>query len=80
MRDPTRYAAIIAWILALVIVMFVASMCGNCQAVELSISGHSAGMGLHALSFSGDLLNATILQGGNSSTWLINATGSMGAS
>lgn len=44
------------------------------RAVEISISGHSSGTGLHTLYFAGDLINASILQG-NNSTWLINATG-----
>lgn len=44
------------------------------QAVELFISGNSAGQGLHTLSFLGEHLNASIMQG-NNSTWLINATG-----
>lgn len=43
-------------------------------AVSLSISGPSSGHGLHILSFSGEQINASIMQG-NNSTWLINATG-----
>ena len=43
---------------------------------ELSISGNSAGQGLHTLSFLGEHLNASIIQG-NNSTWQINATGAM---
>jgi hypothetical protein len=48
--------------------------CIAVDAVELSISGNSSGQGLHTLSFSGEHLNANIIQG-NNSTWLINATG-----
>ena len=49
----------------------------SAQAVELQIvqiSGNSSGQGLHSLEFAGDLLNVSILQGGNNSFWHINAS------
>ena len=49
----------------------------SADAVELqivSISGNSSGQGLHSLEFAGDLLNVSILQGNNSSSWHINAS------
>lgn len=72
MRPIVRYLIIVAIGMAMV--------CVGClltpgQAVSLEISGHSSGAGLHTLHFAGDLLNATITQGNNSSAWLINATG-----
>lgn len=44
------------------------------QAVSLEISGLSSGVGLHNISLVGDLINASIVQG-NNTTWAINATG-----
>ena len=44
-------------------------------AVSLSITGNSTGQGLHMLSFAGEQLNASILQGSNCSTWQITALG-----
>ncbi len=46
-----------------------------CDCVQLSIIGHSTGQGLHSLSFQGDSLNATILQGLNCSSWNVTARG-----
>ena len=49
----------------------------SAQAVELQIvqiSGNSSGQGLHSLEFAGELLNVSILQGGNYSFWHINAS------
>ena len=69
MSLPIWYLALAAW---LTIIALACLLTG--RAVEVSISGHSSGTGLHTLYFAGDLINASIVQG-NNSTWLINATG-----
>lgn len=72
----TQYPLIMRICLACIVAAIIALACllMTGRAVEISISGHSTGTGLHTLSFAGDLINASILQG-NNSTWLINATG-----
>ena len=45
------------------------------QAVPLHIIGHSTIQGLHILAFTGDQLNASILQGINGISWQITAGG-----
>ena len=48
----------------------------SAHAAGISITGHSIGHGMHTLSFWGQHLNASIVQGlNNSSTWAINVTG-----
>jgi len=62
---------------AIAIILALALLHVPADAVELqivSISGNSSGHGLHSLEFAGDLLNVSILQGGNNSFWHINAS------
>jgi len=62
---------------AIAVILALALLHVPADAVELqivSISGNSSGHGLHSLEFAGDLLNVSILQGGNNSFWHINAS------
>lgn len=61
--------------LAALLILLCGCVAVDAAAVSLSISGPSSGQGLHVLSFSGEQINASITQGDNNSTWLINATG-----
>ena len=65
------------WYLMLAAILALALLQVSADAVELQIvqiSGNSSGQGLHSLEFAGDLLNVSILQGGNNSFWHINAS------
>ena len=71
---PTLWHLILA---ATAFILALALLHASASAVELqivSISGNSSGQGLHSLEFAGDLLNVSILQGGNNSFWHINAS------
>jgi hypothetical protein len=65
-----RICGIACWIVALVLICMTIQEAG---AVELSIIGSSIGQGAHIVSFSGDCLNASIVQGLNSSSWNVTA-------
>jgi len=65
------------WYLMLAAILALALLQVSADAVDLQIvqiSGNSSGQGLHSLEFAGDLLNVSILQGGNNSFWHINAS------
>jgi len=71
---PTLWHLILA---ATAFILALALLHATAGAVELqivSISGNSSGQGLHSLEFAGELLNVSILQGGNNSFWHINAS------
>ena len=65
------YLFYVAW--AMILAGIVLIYWGVTGAVELSIIGSSIGQGAHIVSFTGDQLNASIIQGLNSSSWNVTA-------
>ena len=61
-----------------VVLLALLNLAYPCHAATIIISdiGNSTGYGLHSVSYSGQNLTATIVQGMNNSTWQIIAGGS----
>lgn len=68
-----KAAGILCWTVC-IIGLVMAWLALHGRAVELSVIGSSIGQGFHNISFSGDLINASLIQGNNSS-WAIVAGG-----
>ena len=71
---PTLWYLILVAIAAILALALLHEPAGGVELQIVQISGNSSGQGLHSLEFAGDLLNVSILQGGNNSFWHINAS------
>ena len=75
LTDRQSRIARLIWYAFLLFCISVLTLTLYASAVDLSIIGNSTGTGTHVMSFAGDMLNISILQGNNSSTWQILAGG-----